>query len=33
MDEDLVAGLVTGSRVGRGVRYAVRPTALDATAR
>ncbi|MGW0391854.1 ArsR/SmtB family transcription factor [Streptomyces sp. NPDC003042] len=27
------AGLVSGSRVGREVRYAVRPTALDATAR
>ncbi|MFF2040977.1 ArsR/SmtB family transcription factor [Kitasatospora sp. NPDC058170] len=27
------AGLVTGSRVGREVRYAVRPAALDATAR
>ncbi|MFF3286296.1 ArsR/SmtB family transcription factor [Streptomyces sp. NPDC003023] len=27
------AGLVTGSRVGREVRYAVRPVALDATAR
>ncbi|MFI7705239.1 ArsR/SmtB family transcription factor [Nonomuraea sp. NPDC049480] len=26
------AGLVTGSRVGREVRYAVRPAALDATA-
>lgn len=27
------AGLVTGSRVGREVRYEVRPAALDATAR
>ncbi|MFD5518618.1 ArsR/SmtB family transcription factor [Streptomyces sp. NPDC127066] len=27
------AGLVTGSRVGREVRYAVRPAALNATAR
>ncbi|GAA3595453.1 metalloregulator ArsR/SmtB family transcription factor [Nonomuraea rosea] len=27
------AGLVTGGRVGREVRYAVRPAALDATAR
>ena len=27
------AGLVTGERVGREVRYAVRPQALDATAR
>jgi DNA-binding transcriptional ArsR family regulator len=27
------AGLVSGSRVGREVRYAVRPAALDATAR
>ncbi|WP_369194306.1 ArsR/SmtB family transcription factor [Streptomyces djakartensis] len=27
------AGLVTGSRVGREVRYAVRPDALDTTAR
>lgn len=27
------AGLVTGRRVGREVRYAVRPAALDATAR
>ena len=27
------AGLVAGSRVGREVRYAVRPEALDATAR
>ena len=27
------AGLVSGSRVGREVRYAVQPTALDATAR
>jgi DNA-binding transcriptional ArsR family regulator len=27
------AGLVTGHRVGREVRYAVRPAALDATAR
>jgi DNA-binding transcriptional ArsR family regulator len=27
------AGLVSGRRVGREVRYAVRPTALDATAR
>ena len=27
------AGLVTSSRVGREVRYAVRPAALDATAR
>ncbi|MER5635680.1 metalloregulator ArsR/SmtB family transcription factor [Kitasatospora sp. NPDC002227] len=27
------AGLVTGARVGREVRYAVRPSALDATAR
>lgn len=27
------AGLVTGSRVGREVRYTVRPAALDATAR
>ena len=27
------AGLVAGSRVGREVRYAVRPAALDATAR
>jgi DNA-binding transcriptional ArsR family regulator len=27
------AGLVTSSRVGRKVRYAVRPAALDATAR
>ncbi|MFD1149914.1 ArsR/SmtB family transcription factor [Saccharothrix hoggarensis] len=27
------AGLVSGSRVGREVRYAVRPEALDATAR
>jgi DNA-binding transcriptional ArsR family regulator len=27
------AGLVSGSRVGREVRYAVRPVALDATAR
>jgi DNA-binding transcriptional ArsR family regulator len=27
------AGLVTGARVGREVRYAVRPAALDATAR
>lgn len=27
------AGLVEGSRVGREVRYAVRPQALDATAR
>ncbi|KOU55099.1 ArsR family transcriptional regulator [Streptomyces sp. MMG1533] len=27
------AGLVSGTRVGREVRYAVRPTALDATAR
>ena len=27
------AGLVSGSRVGREVRYSVRPAALDATAR
>ncbi|WP_331727863.1 metalloregulator ArsR/SmtB family transcription factor [Streptomyces sp. NBC_00158] len=27
------AGLVSGGRVGREVRYTVRPTALDATAR
>ncbi|MDJ0380324.1 metalloregulator ArsR/SmtB family transcription factor [Streptomyces sp. G-G2] len=27
------AGLVSGNRVGREVRYAVRPAALDATAR
>ncbi|MFF1845275.1 ArsR/SmtB family transcription factor [Streptomyces sp. NPDC058232] len=27
------AGLVSGTRVGREVRYAVRPAALDATAR
>ncbi|WP_049561638.1 ArsR/SmtB family transcription factor [Nonomuraea sp. SBT364] len=27
------AGLVSGARVGREVRYAVRPAALDATAR
>jgi DNA-binding transcriptional ArsR family regulator len=27
------AGLVSGSRVGREMRYAVRPAALDATAR
>ncbi|MEV4612691.1 metalloregulator ArsR/SmtB family transcription factor [Kitasatospora sp. NPDC049258] len=27
------AGLVTGGRVGREVRYAVRPAALDSTAR
>lgn len=27
------AGLVSGDRVGREVRYVVRPTALDATAR
>lgn len=27
------AGLVTGGRVGREVRYAVRPAALSATAR
>ncbi len=27
------AGLVAGSRVGREVRYSVRPAALDATAR
>jgi DNA-binding transcriptional ArsR family regulator len=27
------AGLVSGSRIGREVRYAVRPAALDATAR
>ncbi|MFG2569908.1 ArsR/SmtB family transcription factor [Streptomyces sp. NPDC048567] len=27
------AGLVSGGRVGREVRYAVRPAALDATAR
>jgi DNA-binding transcriptional ArsR family regulator len=27
------AGLVSGSRVGREVRYSVRPVALDATAR
>lgn len=27
------AGLVAGSRIGREVRYAVRPAALDATAR
>lgn len=27
------AGLVSGSRAGREVRYAVRPAALDATAR
>ncbi|MEV0642080.1 metalloregulator ArsR/SmtB family transcription factor [Streptomyces sp. NPDC050619] len=27
------AGLVSGSRVGREVRYAVRPAALDVTAR
>ncbi|AWS43642.1 helix-turn-helix transcriptional regulator [Streptosporangium sp. 'caverna'] len=27
------AGLVSGSRAGREVRYVVRPTALDATAR
>ncbi|MEV0381186.1 metalloregulator ArsR/SmtB family transcription factor [Nonomuraea sp. NPDC050643] len=27
------AGLVTGGRIGREVRYAVRPAALDATAR
>ncbi|GAA2497378.1 metalloregulator ArsR/SmtB family transcription factor [Streptomyces gobitricini] len=27
------AGLVSGARVGREVRYAVRPTALDTTAR
>ncbi|MER8184801.1 metalloregulator ArsR/SmtB family transcription factor [Kitasatospora sp. NPDC094015] len=27
------AGLVTGGRVGREMRYAVRPAALDATAR
>ncbi|MFC9324633.1 ArsR/SmtB family transcription factor [Kitasatospora sp. NPDC057015] len=27
------AGLVTGTRVGREVRYAVQPAALDATAR
>lgn len=27
------AGLVTGGRVGREVRYTVRPAALDATAR
>ncbi|GLW11677.1 putative transcriptional regulator, ArsR [Microtetraspora sp. NBRC 13810] len=27
------AGLVSGNRIGREVRYAVRPAALDATAR